>query len=103
MMPNIIKNIGLPMMFLAISGILTQNQSQTLVEKNGFVLMQKKRMPLDALYVSLLSENYKNNKRNLLAGIYHGLISNIKSLKNKDRCSSIIYIFQKKENNSNII
>lgn len=68
---------------------------QILLESKGFRLEEVKPMWFDSFYVSLLSEQYKNGRQNLAAGFWNGLISNIKTLTNKERCSSVIYIFGK--------
>lgn len=60
-----------------------------------FELIEIKPMWFDAFYVSLLSEQYKNGKSNLIKGIWHGLVSNIYALMHKNTCSSQIYICKK--------
>jgi len=70
-------------------------QMQMLGEKFGFDLVKLATMPFDSFYVSLLSEKYKKSKLSLLKGIMHGKISWFKSLFNKARCSSVIYVFEK--------
>jgi len=52
-------------------------------------------MPFDSFYVSLLSEKYKKSILPLFKGLMHGKISWLKSLEDKKRCSSVIYIFEK--------
>lgn len=66
-----------------------------LVEKEGFTLVEKKRMPFDSFYVSLLSEKYKNGSSSLVGGFKRGFKSYRKAAKNVDNCSSVIYIFRK--------
>ncbi|MEO6455283.1 MAG: class I SAM-dependent methyltransferase, partial [Ginsengibacter sp.] len=58
-------------------------------------LISIKPMLFDSVYISMLSENYKTGKNNLLKAISVGLISNYHSLKNKEKCSSIIYIISR--------
>lgn len=69
---------------------------QKLSDQYGFQIITKKRMPLDAFYVSILSEKYKRDgKRYLASGFITGLTSWIKSLFKMDASSSIIYILRK--------
>ncbi len=68
---------------------------ERLAHKHGFRLIGIKRMPLDAFYVSMLSEKYKRSSLGLFKGIFTGMISNIKSLGGKKRCSSLIYLLKK--------
>jgi hypothetical protein len=46
--------------------------------------------------VSLLSEQYKTGKKNLVKGVWNGFASNTKALFNKEKCSSLIYVIAKK-------
>lgn len=66
-----------------------------MVEKEGFILVDKKPMPFDSFYVSLLSEKYKNGKSLLMGGFLRGFRSYSKAAKNVDKCSSVIYVFRK--------
>jgi SAM-dependent methyltransferase len=70
---------------------------ERLASKHGFHLVTKNPMPLDAYYVSILSEKYQgsNALTSLLSGLFRGWISNLKSRRVEDR-SSIIYIFKQK-------
>lgn len=64
-------------------------------EKYGFQLQLLHTMPFDSFYVSLLSEKYKKSNLALFKGLMYGKISWLKSLMNKNRCSSVIYVFGK--------
>jgi len=66
-----------------------------MIESQGFTLVEKKGMPFDSFYVSLLSEKYKNGKSSLFGGFRRGFSSYSKSRRDVDRCSSIIYVFRK--------
>ena len=66
-----------------------------LVEQHGLTIKKIKPMWFDSFYVSMLSEQYKNGKGNLIKAFMVGLISNIKALFNPDKCSSLIYIIEK--------
>ena len=68
---------------------------QLLAETKGFTVKAYKPMWFDSFYVSMLSEQYKNGKGNLVAAIWNGLISNIKTIANNKKCSSVIYVLAK--------
>lgn len=75
----------------------SQHNAEQLLRNNGFTLISKNPMPLDAFYVSLLSEKYLAGKTNLSVLIKAFLIairSNIKARKSREY-SSIIYIAKK--------
>ena len=69
---------------------------RVLMEKHGLQVLQTKPMWFDSFYVSMLSEQYKNDKGNIVKAFFIGFISNIKALFNKERCSSVIYVIGKK-------
>ena len=64
--------------------------------KHGFVLEETKPMPFDAFYVSMLTEKYKGNKFSFLKGMMTGTCAWFNALANKERSSSMIYVFRKK-------
>jgi len=66
-----------------------------LIEKHGLRIVKYKPMWFDSVYVSLLSSKYKNGKTNFLGAVWTGLISNLKTLFDIKKCSSIIYIISK--------
>lgn len=72
---------------------------EKLLGKHGLKVIQKTRMPLDAFYISLLSEKYK--KSNLFTrygrAFLNGTIVFLRSLSNIEQSSSIIYIAKKTE------
>jgi 2-polyprenyl-3-methyl-5-hydroxy-6-metoxy-1,4-benzoquinol methylase len=68
---------------------------EVLLTNMGFKLKAKKPMWFDSFYVSMLSEQYKNGKGNIIKAFFIGLVSNLKALTNTDKCSSVIYIFEK--------
>jgi ubiquinone/menaquinone biosynthesis C-methylase UbiE len=70
-------------------------QVNRIFERNGFRMVHKYRMPLDAIYISILSEKYKKSSLGLMRGLLHGKISWIVSMFDKNRCSSVIYVFKK--------
>lgn len=68
---------------------------EKLAKQFGFEIECLKPMWFDAVYVSLLSEQYKKGKPNVTAGVWHGLRSNASALLNRKACSSLIYVFKK--------
>jgi 2-polyprenyl-3-methyl-5-hydroxy-6-metoxy-1,4-benzoquinol methylase len=66
-----------------------------LVEAGGATIETIKPMWFDSFYVSMLSEQYKTGKSNLLRACYIGLVSNLKAFLNTKKCSSLIYIIRK--------
>lgn len=67
-----------------------------LADKNGFKVVDQKRLPLDPFYNSLLSEKYQANKLSLIFGGVIGLVSLLVSYVNPARSTSPIYILKKK-------
>lgn len=61
-----------------------------LMERHGMRVVKTKPMWLDSFYVSMLSEKYK--KGSFLKALYVGLVSNMKTVLNRERCSSLIYV-----------
>ena len=49
----------------------------------------------DSFYVSMLSEQYRNGKGNLIRAFWNGFVSNFKAFPNKGKCSSVIYVISK--------
>jgi 2-polyprenyl-3-methyl-5-hydroxy-6-metoxy-1,4-benzoquinol methylase len=70
----------------------TPQAIRVLMEEHGLRVIAKKPMWFDSFYISLLSSKYKNGKTNWIGAGLSGLRSNLKTLFNKDYCSSIIYI-----------
>jgi SAM-dependent methyltransferase len=62
----------------------------------GFELSDTKPMWFDSFYVSMLSEQYKNGNSNIIGAVWNGLLSNLKALGDRKKCSSVIYVFSKK-------
>lgn len=75
----------------------TSSTIKSLAEKNGFVLAGKYPMPFDAFYVSMLSEKYKKNSFPFISGMITGARAWFSAISSKDKSSSIIYIFRKKQ------
>ncbi len=70
-----------------------------LLEKHGFEIIQKKPMWYDAFYISILSEEYKNGKKNYFISFLIGMTSNIFAIFNKNNTSSTTYVVKKKHKN----
>lgn len=68
---------------------------KTLMVKHGMKVVDCKPMWFDSFYVSMLSEQYKNGKGNLVAAFFRGLASNLTAMGNKEKCSSVIYVIEK--------
>jgi len=62
---------------------------------HNLLLHATRVMWYDSFYISLLSEKYKKQKRNLVRGFFIAFISNLKAFVDKDKCSSLIYIIGK--------
>ena len=66
-----------------------------LMEAHGFQVVEKKAMPFDAFYVSLLSEKYKHGKMRLFSGFWQGFRSWLNAGGKVDASSSILYVIKK--------
>jgi 2-polyprenyl-3-methyl-5-hydroxy-6-metoxy-1,4-benzoquinol methylase len=63
--------------------------------QSGFKLIEKKGMPFDAFYVSLLSEKYKGGLGGFLRALLVGFWSNLIAFLNIKPWSSQIFVFRK--------
>jgi 2-polyprenyl-3-methyl-5-hydroxy-6-metoxy-1,4-benzoquinol methylase len=68
---------------------------ETLLAQHGLKLAAVKPMWFDSFYVSMLSEQYKNGKGNIIKAVFNGFISNLKAWGNTRKCSSVIYVISK--------
>jgi len=68
---------------------------KNLLNQHGLQLIGIRPMWFDSFYISMLSEQYKNGKNNLVKALWNGTLSNVKAVFNKERCSSVIYIIGK--------
>lgn len=68
---------------------------ELLTQKMGFKLISKRGMPLDAFYISMMSEKNKGNKFAFISGMMVGLRAFVASFTNTDKSSSVIYTFKK--------
>jgi 2-polyprenyl-3-methyl-5-hydroxy-6-metoxy-1,4-benzoquinol methylase len=67
-----------------------------LADKKGFKINSIRPMWFDSFYVSMLSEQYKTGHTQYLSAFWIGLLSNFKTLFDQKKCSSVIYILEKK-------
>jgi hypothetical protein len=67
-----------------------------LVEQHGMRVKKYLPMWFDSYYISLLSSRYKNGKTRMAAAFLAGMQSNWKALFNTQKCSSVIYVIEKK-------
>jgi SAM-dependent methyltransferase len=65
---------------------------QRLLQQHGLQTLDTKPMWFDSFYVSMLSEQYKKGHNNLFSATWTGFISNLKTVFNKQCCSSLIYL-----------
>jgi len=68
---------------------------EKLLSMHGLKITALKPMWFDSFYVSMLSEKYKTGKGNIPRAFFNGLISNIKTIGNYKKCSSVIYVVSK--------
>ena len=69
-----------------------------LVNRYHFELIETKPMYFDAFYISMLSEKNKGTFWGSIIGLIRGGIFFLRSLGDKHRCSSLIYILKKRNN-----
>ncbi|MEP7237757.1 MAG: class I SAM-dependent methyltransferase [Ferruginibacter sp.] len=68
---------------------------EKLLSMYGLKLTAVKPMWFDSFYVSMLSEQYKNGKGNIIKAVFNGFKSNLKAWGNTRKCSSVIYVISK--------
>ena len=68
---------------------------ETLLTQHNLKLTAVKPMWFDSFYVSMLSEQYKNGKGNIIKAVLNGFISNLAAWNNTRKCSSVIYVISK--------
>lgn len=64
--------------------------------RHSFILEERYPMPMDAFYVSMLSEKYKGSRFSFVKGLWTGMLAWFSALGKKERSSSMIYVFRKK-------
>ena len=70
---------------------------EKLLAIHNLKLTAVKPMWFDSFYVSMLSEQYKNGKGNMLKAVFNGLLSNIATWGDIRKCSSVIYVISNKQ------
>lgn len=68
-----------------------------LADKHGFVLAESHPMPFDAFYVSMLTEKQRGRSLSFLRGMRVGAAAWLSAQGDKERSSSMIYVFRKKQ------
>jgi 2-polyprenyl-3-methyl-5-hydroxy-6-metoxy-1,4-benzoquinol methylase len=68
---------------------------EKLLTQHGLKITTVKPMWFDSFYVSMLSEQYKNGKGNIIKAVFNGFISNLQAWGNTRKCSSVIYVISK--------
>lgn len=66
-----------------------------LMKEHDLKICSTKPMWFDSFYISLLSSKYQKGKTKWFSAIINGLLSNLKTVFNKDACSSVVYIISK--------
>ena len=69
---------------------------EKMANNKGFKVLAYKAMWFDSFYVAMLSEQYKTGKNQYLKAVWNGLVSNLKAVFDQKKCSSVIYILEKK-------
>jgi 2-polyprenyl-3-methyl-5-hydroxy-6-metoxy-1,4-benzoquinol methylase len=69
---------------------------ELLAAKHAFTIVKRKPMWLDAVYISMLSENYKHGRNRYLFAAWHGFIAIVKTIFSPTKASSLIYVLKKK-------
>ena len=72
----------------------TPETFRVFAEKTGFHITETKSLPLDVIYISILSEKNRGTKFNFLIGMIKGALFAFRSFFNKARSSSLIYILK---------
>ncbi len=75
----------------------TPDTMQRFGAKHGFILSARYPMPFDAFYVSMLTERYMHRSGVFVRGLLTGTMAWFSSLVRKERSSSMIYVFRKKQ------
>jgi SAM-dependent methyltransferase len=63
--------------------------------KSGLKMIELYSLPLDVFYISMLSEKYKGTRLYFVRGVLRSLWFSFRSLFNRDRSSSLVYILGK--------
>jgi 2-polyprenyl-3-methyl-5-hydroxy-6-metoxy-1,4-benzoquinol methylase len=66
-----------------------------LMQQHGLKIISMKPMWFDSYYISMLSSKYKNGKIKWPGAMINGFKSSLKTIQNKERSSSLIYVITK--------
>ena len=69
---------------------------QRLASKHGFIMAERYPMPFDAFYISMLTERNMRRSCAVLRGAVTGTMAWFSALVRKERSSSMIYVFRKR-------
>jgi len=72
----------------------SMNDIDTLMKRAGFKPVAVKSMPFDALYISILSEKYRNSNIPVVRGLLRGFFFWLATMLRKERGSSLMYIYK---------
>jgi 2-polyprenyl-3-methyl-5-hydroxy-6-metoxy-1,4-benzoquinol methylase len=67
---------------------------EMLAAKHGFKLLKYKPMWADPFYIAMLSEQHKTGKINYITALWQGARSAWKTVFQRDKCSSLIYVLE---------
>jgi SAM-dependent methyltransferase len=75
----------------------TPESFRKFIEKKGFSIISTLTLPLDVFYISILSEKNGGSRLHFLKGMVKGMWFRLKSIFNKEKGSSLVYILKKKD------
>ena len=74
----------------------TPDSIQRFALRHGFVMTERRPMPFDAFYISILTEHHMRHTLPVARGMLTGCAAYFSSLVHKERSSSMTYVFRKK-------
>lgn len=74
----------------------TPSNIKDLLSQFKFNMVDKRRLPFDSFYVSILGSQQRGDMMPTITGGFNGLRSYIQCLRNIDKTTSLIYFFKKK-------
>lgn len=72
----------------------TPKSIRSLLQQHSLQLETLKPMWFDSFYISMLSSKYRHGKTSMVGSFISGLRSNMTTLANKEKCSSLIYVIK---------
>jgi predicted SAM-dependent methyltransferase len=72
------------------------NSMKTLLNAHDLKVETMKPMWFDSVYVSMLSEKYKTGDSHVVKALINGTVSNLETMLDRTKCSSLIYIASRK-------